>query len=424
MGGPANGWIFDGIFHEIDIATQEVLFTWRSTDHLDEIPFSASQELPVTGTSEASPWDYFHINSIQPLPDGYLVNSRHCFQTYKISKNGSIEWIISGIDGGDFTFDDPIYFSWQHFPRVVNSTATTLTIDYFNNDNAGGFNGTNSTTGFELLVNLDTKHITRTKLFTNPAQPLFADSQGSTQLIDGEEGHYLMGYGQLPVIREYDNTGAQIYQAEFGPIYPRSSSAVSSYRAYKYVWDATPSSPPKLAAKTANGTITYYVSWNGATNIDSWVISAGNSSDKLNSAFTIPKTGFETSFNFSGAFRYLSAHAVIGNQTSTSSNVVAVGVDSATSSSTSSVLIAPGSGDVKTSTTSGTSSTTSRSTSTASVTTTALASQLPDGQVQATSASARPTTSVTPYTGNAAADIQGGLGAMGALVVAVGALLV
>jgi len=274
-------------------------------------------------------------------------------------------------------------------------------------------------------VNLDTKHITRTKLFTNPAQPLFADSQGSTQLIDGEDGHYLMGYGQLPVIREYDSSGAQIYQAEFGPIYPTGGNAVSSYRAYKYVWDATPSFAPKLNAQTVNGSITYYVSWNGATNVDSWVISAGNSTGKLTSAFTIQSVGFETNFKFSGPFKYLSAQAVIGNQTSASSNVVAAGVDSATSGGTSSVLIAPGSGGVKTSGTSGPLSTTSRSTSTPSVTTTALVSQLPDGQVQATSASAKPSTSVTPYAGNAAVvNQEAGLGVVGALIVAVGALLV
>jgi hypothetical protein len=57
VGGPADGWILDGMFHEIDIKTNEVLFTWRSTDHLDEIPFTASkQPLGATGINASIPW--------------------------------------------------------------------------------------------------------------------------------------------------------------------------------------------------------------------------------------------------------------------------------------------------------------------------------------------------------------------------------
>lgn len=110
---------------------------------------------------------------------------------------------MNGANGGDFTLDPDVYFSWQHFPRVVNQTATTLTIDYFNNDNGNPpFNGTNSTTGLELLVDTQAMHVSLVKKFWSQEEQLWADSQGDTQLIDGADGHYLMGYGQLPLIRE------------------------------------------------------------------------------------------------------------------------------------------------------------------------------------------------------------------------------
>jgi len=232
-----------------------------------------------------------------------------------------------------------------------------------------------------------------------------------------------MGYGQLPVIREYDSSGVQIYQAEFGPIYPTGAYPVSSYRAYKYAWNATPSIPPKLVAQAANGSTSFYVSWNGATNIDSWVVSVGDSSDKLSSAFTIPKNGFETKFTFSGPFKYLSATAISGNRTLASSNVLVVDGDFNVSNSTNSIVLAPGSGGVKTS---GilVASTISRSSPTAGRTTATLAAQLPDGQSQATSASAAtPTTSVVSYVGNGVAGVQAGSGKAGALVAVVGVLL-
>jgi len=57
VGGPANGWILDGMFHEIDVRTGEVLFTFKSTEHLDVNPFTAShQPLAGTGVNASIPW--------------------------------------------------------------------------------------------------------------------------------------------------------------------------------------------------------------------------------------------------------------------------------------------------------------------------------------------------------------------------------
>ena len=100
IGGPKDGWIFDSLFYEVDLATQKVLFRWRSLDHLPKIPLSESKYPRVLdnvtyGDSEILPWDYFHINSVQALSDGYLVNSRHLYSTYKVSNNGSIDWHLS-----------------------------------------------------------------------------------------------------------------------------------------------------------------------------------------------------------------------------------------------------------------------------------------------------------------------------------------
>lgn len=100
VGGPKDGWVFDSLFYEVDLATAKVVFRWRSLDHVAKIPLSESK-YPLTfynvtyGENEILPWDYFHINSVQALPDGYLVNSRHLFSTYKVSKNGSIDWHLS-----------------------------------------------------------------------------------------------------------------------------------------------------------------------------------------------------------------------------------------------------------------------------------------------------------------------------------------
>lgn len=117
--GPPDGWIFDSVFFEIDVVTQEVLFRWRSLDHLPKIPITRLHHPLILdevhfATTEVLPWDYFHINSVQPLSDRYLVNPRHLYMMFEVSKtSGNGEWTLSGLDSGDFTLDPNIYFSWQ-----------------------------------------------------------------------------------------------------------------------------------------------------------------------------------------------------------------------------------------------------------------------------------------------------------------------
>lgn len=89
VGGPSDGYVLDGLFFEIDIETQDVLFSWSAL--ASGIPVNNTFQELGPGTA-GNPFDYFHINSIQSLDDGYLVNSRHMWSTYKINKTGEIEW--------------------------------------------------------------------------------------------------------------------------------------------------------------------------------------------------------------------------------------------------------------------------------------------------------------------------------------------
>jgi Arylsulfotransferase (ASST) len=89
VGGPSDGYVLDCLFFEIDINTQDVLFSWSALG--SGIPISDTFQALGPGTA-SNPFDYFHINSIQALSDGYLINSRHMWSTYKISQSGEVEW--------------------------------------------------------------------------------------------------------------------------------------------------------------------------------------------------------------------------------------------------------------------------------------------------------------------------------------------
>lgn len=93
VGGPKDGWIQDGLFYEIDVKTNKVLFSWSALDHLDEIPMT-NVEVPLEGKGkEASdPWSYAHLNSVAKYGDSYLISSRYMCSIFLINKNGNVTW--------------------------------------------------------------------------------------------------------------------------------------------------------------------------------------------------------------------------------------------------------------------------------------------------------------------------------------------
>ena len=62
-----------------------------------------------------------------------------------------------------------------------------------------------------------------------------------------------------------------------------------TYRALLEPWTGTPVDPPQGAARRRGGKTTVYASWNGATQVSSWRVLAGQST-----VSTAARSGFET----------------------------------------------------------------------------------------------------------------------------------
>lgn len=90
VNGPADGWIYDSLFFEIDIETQDILFEWSALK--SGIPISETKLAPKVPGTKAAPLDYFHINSVQPVGSGYLINSRNTWTTYLLNSKGDVDW--------------------------------------------------------------------------------------------------------------------------------------------------------------------------------------------------------------------------------------------------------------------------------------------------------------------------------------------
>ena len=110
VGGPEVGWVLDSMFFEVDIATNDVLFSWSPLQA--GVPINSThQPLNDFGLNQSVPFDWVHLNSIRRLPDGtYLANSRNTWSTYRVNAEGKVDWTINGDTGGDFTLADDVHY--------------------------------------------------------------------------------------------------------------------------------------------------------------------------------------------------------------------------------------------------------------------------------------------------------------------------
>ncbi|KAI7495056.1 hypothetical protein KC367_g7672 [Hortaea werneckii] len=342
VGGPSDGWVVEAQVYEIDIATNDVLFSWKSLDHLDALPF-ASSVYPLgsegyTGENQSLAWGYFHINSASPYDGGYILSSRFLCSAIAISGSGDVKWVLRGRGAeGDFTHNPGTDFCYQHdiraFPKQPSQTNTSV-IELHMHDNANSpiENNTIPTSGKSLLVDLSTKTVTLQTQYLNTSGPIYTTAQGNYQPLPN--GNVFLGHGWIPIFEEFSSEGEILSTIQFGHAgtlpaeegggyesLPRSETALS-YRAFKQEWIGCPRTRPDVVVERhrqqqhqqwshqsawgegSGEGVTVYVSWNGATEVEAWEIyggrDGGSSSHaqdgtKLDHLATIPKKGFESS---------------------------------------------------------------------------------------------------------------------------------
>lgn len=305
------GWIQDGIFQEVDVETGELIFEWRSFDHVDLheswVP-PATTEISGDGSTKDTPWDYFHINSIDKNADGdYLISARHVSALYKISgKDGHIIWRLNGAKS-DYQLHD-FHFSSQHDARWVSENATHTVLSLYDNA-SNGFNDTWSVSrGMIITMDHQTKVARMEREYLHPAFDGFglrARSQGNTQILSN--GHVVQGWGPDCYITEHLEDGTPIFSAWAARI------GMMIYRVYKFEWKGEPLWDPNTWAYSKNRQDTaFYASWNGATEITHWRFYGASSRDgPFDLVQTVRKQGFETRYRHEKKyFSYVYAEAM------------------------------------------------------------------------------------------------------------------
>jgi hypothetical protein len=313
IGGPAQGWIVDSMFYEIDIATNEVLFEWSALEHLTKIPLTSTL-YPLgfagfTGQNQTVPWGYTHINAVTKYGSGYLASFRYLCSIIAFDKTGAIDWILQGVTGGDFTLGADTSFCYQHDIRVIANSTTHLNISMHDNANSP-VNANSSatpdgpaairTSGLELSIDLKKKSVSKIARFFNPANPIFSPAQGNFQrILSSALGNVFIGHGILGVFEEFTKAGKIAMTVQFAAL---TQGAGLSYRAFHQPWIGCPTTPPAMFAAVENGTTAVYASWNGATDYKVWTVYAGSSDVTLSAVAKVARNGlFETRIEVPGS---------------------------------------------------------------------------------------------------------------------------
>ncbi|HWX97649.1 MAG TPA: arylsulfotransferase family protein [Solirubrobacteraceae bacterium] len=291
VGGQSTGILSDSLVQEVDIETGLVMWEWHALGHL---PLEESQ---AALAQHGYPWDYAHINSIDPGPRGdVLLSARSTSAIYDVDvHSGGVRWRLGG-KNSTFKSNKGAEFYWQHDAEFQPGGAVSVF------DNGSEPPKEKQSRGLLLSVAPATRSASFVREFVNPTRTLLSASQGSMAALPG--GNWLLGYGRLPNFTEFDPAGSVLFDATLAP-------GVQDFSVNLSPWTGRPRTrPAALAGLRADGRVSIEVSWNGATEVSSWRVLRGSRPRALSPVATVPRTGFQTSIAAQASGRYVAVQAL------------------------------------------------------------------------------------------------------------------
>jgi hypothetical protein len=294
-GGKRDGAITDVAVQEIDMRSGLVRWEWHALDHVKP----AESEVEVSAST--SPWDYFHLDSIDPRSDGrLLLSGRSTWAGYELEpRTGSILWRLGG-NRSSFKMGPGTEMAWQHDGRMRPDG----TVTFFDDGSNPPIHSQSRGLVTALDLNRHTARLVKSYVHSDP--PVLAASQGNMQTLP--DGSALIGYGGVPQVSQFAADGSLLFDAH-------QPYDTTFYRAYRFTWSGHPATPPAIAA-SANNTgeeTIVHASWNGATDVVSWRVLAGETPQALARVATIPASGFESSTTLPHKYKYAAVQARDGN---------------------------------------------------------------------------------------------------------------
>jgi hypothetical protein len=295
--GARDGTITDTAIQEIDMKTGLVRWEWHSLDHV------AAEESETEASTNATPWDWFHLNSIDVegghsnQPGDVFISARSTWAGYQLEGgSGRILWRLGGLKSS-FKMGPGTETAWQHDGRILPGGDIT----FF--DDGSNPKIHSQSRAVRIALDFSTHEARLVSSYTHADPPLLAASQGNMQTL--ADGDAVVGYGGVPAVSEYAPSGALLFDANL-------PFDMSFYRAFRFPWSGRPASPPAVLSSlnnTGEETIVH-ASWNGATEVAAWRVLAGGRNGSLKVQATIPASGFESSTTLPVRFARVAVQAL------------------------------------------------------------------------------------------------------------------
>ena len=157
-----------------------VRYEWHALDH---VIVNDSQTSPPANRA----WDWFHLNSIDPEPDGDIfLSARNTWAGYQIDgATGRVLWTLGGL-ASSFKMAPGTQTAWQHDGRVLPDWSRVTFFDDGadppETNRGGGHSGREraGARGVRIALDLANHRATLVASYTHPSEPLleFLGDQG------------------------------------------------------------------------------------------------------------------------------------------------------------------------------------------------------------------------------------------------------
>ncbi len=277
VGGSAAAPVLDSGILEVDVATGRVVLEWMGSEHVD-----VGDTYATLQAEGSDPFDFLHVNSVAEDLDGnLLVSARHTSCVYKLDRRtGQVVWRMGG-KRSDFALAPDAAFLWQHDATRLPDGRLSIF------DNGAGLEDLQPTQprsqGLLLTVDDTARTVALSRSFTRG--DLLCSSQGSVEPLGS--GDVVVGWGNKPYVTQFADDGTVRFDGQF-------LDDAASYRAFRAPWVGRPTTRPKAAVVAGGPGLSVAASWNGATEVATWVLEAGTAAGDLAEVARTPKLGFES----------------------------------------------------------------------------------------------------------------------------------
>ncbi|KAH8664773.1 ASST-domain-containing protein [Ilyonectria robusta] len=305
FGGHESDPVLNCHVQEIEPVGNKVLFQFGTLEFFDVSDTYWKYKGKGVYDLSTPAFDFCHMNSIEKTPEGdFLISYRHLRAIILVDgRTREVKWVMGGKRNqfnGISQGNKSATFYWQHQPRMTGKNRMLLF------DNAGLNNGycpnRTCSRGLELEFDPVKKTVWVVNEYYHP-QDIMSSSRGGAQRL--ANGNTLIAWGQNAMFTEHTPEGEIVLDFQRGRVghHDHGSPPLIAYRAFKGPWEGKPTWGPNISAtvEVEGGPKKIFVSWNGATDVDKWVLLQSDDVSKLTGSGTIvaqsARLGFETPFD-------------------------------------------------------------------------------------------------------------------------------